>query len=139
MATTTSNDQLTDLSVLAEGLAEGRTLVVGGEDVVLSEGNRRTLSEVCEILAQGKPVEVYAVEEYVSTQEAANMLSVSRPTVVRMLEQGLLEWDRPGVHRRVLRASVAEFMRNRRARRQAGLDELARDAPPGPDRIVRTR
>jgi excisionase family DNA binding protein len=75
-----------------------------------------------------------------STQEAADLLRVSRPTLVKMLDQALLPFEQPGVHRRVPRAAVEEFLASRRHRRRVALDALAEThEPDGPDRAVETR
>lgn len=68
------------------------------------------------------------------------MLHVSRPTLVQMLESGLIAFDQPSVHRRVARAAVDAFLTERRQRRQAALDELAQAEDPGvADEFVETR
>ena len=66
----------------------------------------------------------------VSTQEAADLLRVSRPTLVKLLDQGLLPFEQPGVSPRVPRAAVEEFRASRKHRRRVALDALAETHEP---------
>ncbi len=79
---------------------------------------------VVRALSEGKAVTVAPVHTTLTTQEAADLLGVSRPTLVKILDRGELSYSRPGRHRRVLLADLIEFREKRRAKRRSGLDEL---------------
>ena len=64
-------------------------------------------------LANGYAVTLTHHEQAVTTQEAADLLGVSRPTLVRLLDQGVLPYDQPGSHRRLLLRDVLAFQRER--------------------------
>ncbi|WP_334663989.1 helix-turn-helix domain-containing protein [Streptomyces cyaneofuscatus] len=83
------------------------------------------LMAVVRALADGKAVTVAPVNTTLTTQEAADLLGVSRPTFVKILDEGGLPFNRPGRHRRVLLADVLDYKEARRSRRRRGLDELA--------------
>ncbi|MFE7749498.1 helix-turn-helix domain-containing protein [Streptomyces sp. NPDC057428] len=97
------------------------------------DGSTRTLpSEVYEALvvvvralSEGKAVTVAPVNTTLTTQEAADLLGVSRPTLVKILDEGSIPFSRPGRHRRVLLADVLAYKEKRRTRRSSGLDRLA--------------
>ena len=129
-----------DAERLQHELDRSATLSVGNATIVLSEQTKRVLSDLLEAIAAGKHVDVTPVAEILTTQEAADLMRVSRPTLVKMLDQGLLAYEQPGVHRRIRRAAVEDFLATRRQRRRAALDALAEthDAE-GPDRPVETR
>jgi excisionase family DNA binding protein len=120
--------------------APGHLLVIDGVEYPLSERARDALVESVAALGEGERVQVVRLPELLSTQEAADLLRVSRPTLVKMLEDGVLPCERPGTHRRVPRAAVTEFLETRRERRRAALREMAAaDHMDGPDQIVATR
>ncbi|MER5932652.1 helix-turn-helix domain-containing protein [Streptomyces sp. NPDC002054] len=96
------------------------------------DGSARTLPAevhealllVVKALAEGKAVTIAPVHTTLTTQEAADLLGVSRPTLVKILDRGEIPYSRPGRHRRVLLTDVLEYQSLRRGRRRAALDEL---------------
>ncbi|WP_433575837.1 excisionase family DNA-binding protein [Nocardia brasiliensis] len=92
-------------------------------------------------LSEGKAVTVAPLHTTLTTQEAAELLGMSRPTLVKLLDAGEIPFTRPGRHRRVRLTDVLAFREYRRAERTAGLSELTRisedlglydDEPPEP-------
>lgn len=71
-------------------------------------------------LASGCAVTVTRHEQTVTTQEAADLLGVSRPTLVRLLDHGVLPYDQPGSHRRLLLRDVLAFREDRHHPDQPG-------------------
>jgi excisionase family DNA binding protein len=129
-----------DAAHLAEELPVAKTLTLGEETIALTDEARVALSTLFELLASGQRVEVVPVAETLTTQQAANLLDVSRPTLVKLLESGLIPYEQPGVHRRISRAAIDEFIASRSERRRAGLDALAETLDPDvPDEYVTTR
>ncbi|WP_137994346.1 helix-turn-helix domain-containing protein [Streptomyces vilmorinianum] len=79
---------------------------------------------VVHALSEGKAVTVAPKQTTLTTQEAAEMLGVSRPTLVKLLDQGDIPFTRPGRHRRVLLTDILAYRELRRSTRRSGLDEL---------------
>jgi len=77
-------------------------------------------------LSEGKAVTVAPLHTTLTTQEAAELLGMSRPTFVKLLDGGEMSFTRPGRHRRVRLTDVLAFREYRRAERAAGLSELTR-------------
>lgn len=100
-------------------------------DVEVPESAVAFFAEALDALSVGKHVELVVAEEMLSTQEAAVLLRVSRPTVVKMLDDGVLPFERPGTHRRIPRDAVEGFLADRRRRRSAALDRMAETHGPG--------
>ncbi|MDP2316524.1 MAG: excisionase family DNA-binding protein [Pseudomonadota bacterium] len=82
------------------------------------------LGEVLETIGKGHAVRVLADDEELTTNEAADLLHVSRPHLVTMLERGDLPFRRVGAHRRIRLADVLAFKRREDDARRAALDEL---------------
>ena len=84
------------------------------------------IERTTELLLAGKQVRVIEDEETMTTQEAADFLNVSRPYLVKLLENGLIpQLPKVGRHRRVARTAVLKFKRTRDAQRALALKELA--------------
>ncbi len=77
----------------------------------------------------------------ISTQKAADLLGVSRMTVVRLIDRGELAAEGGGVHRRIAVSELARYRADRAARRRAALRGLAQEIDEGtpPDRVINTR
>lgn len=77
------------------------------------------------LLDQGT-VGVIGVEEELSTQEAADLLNVSRQYVVRVMDDGRLAHHMVGSHRRAFLRDVLEFKHKRDAKRRMALMKMVR-------------
>lgn len=125
---------------LRDDASRARTLRLGDSEVELTERSREVLMELFDRLAHGESVLLVPAEEMLSTQQAADLLRVSRPTLVKMLEDGILPFERPGTHRRVPRQAVQDFLDERVRRRAGALQEFAATRDPADtDEPVTTR
>ncbi|MEY4510099.1 MAG: hypothetical protein RLZZ450_2221 [Pseudomonadota bacterium] len=84
------------------------------------------LERVAEVLARGDSITVVPVGREVTTQQAADLLSVSRQYLVRLLDEGRIAFRKTGKHRRLRIEDVLEFKDKRDKDRRAGLRELSR-------------
>lgn len=88
----------------------------------------RLVEEVLNGLARGDAIRVVAVNAELTTQEAADLLNVSRPHLVKLLEDGELPFLRTGKHRRVRLADLLQFKDAREQASAQAMDELSRQA-----------
>jgi excisionase family DNA binding protein len=117
------------LAALSTGRAGGPALVgPDGERLDLPPEVFEILREVVGALAQGLAITVAPHQMILSTSEAADILGVSRPTVVRLLEAGEIPFEQPGRHRRVRLADVLAYRQRISRQRAAGLDQMVADA-----------
>ncbi|TDN46368.1 excisionase family DNA binding protein [Curtobacterium flaccumfaciens] len=85
------------------------------------------LEQVVDALAQGSGVTVARNDTQMTTQQAADFLGVSRPTLVKYLEDGSIAFEKRGRHRRVLLRDLVDFQEQFRVRRRAALRQSARE------------
>jgi excisionase family DNA binding protein len=122
-------DQLLDLARFVEGHTEpGLLLGPDGEQVPLPVEVYRVLRQVVEVMREGKATLVAPQGLLLTTQEAADFLGVSRPTLVKLLEDGAIPFEKPNRHRRVRLQDMIDFQQRRRAKRRAALDRLTEEA-----------
>lgn len=90
------------------------------------------LLQAAEALSQGLAVTVAPRNMTLSTYQAAELLGISRPTLVKLLEDGEIPYDkvsdRPGAHRRVKLSDVLRYQESRRRVRRRLLRELTQEA-----------
>lgn len=84
-----------------------------------------TILDAVRIIAAGKRVSVRAEEEMLTTQQAAELLNVSRPYVVKLIESGKLAAVKVGRYRRLNRLALQRYKEDWMKSRGAALDELA--------------
>ncbi len=97
-----------------------------GETSVLPESVFYVLERVAEVMARGDSITIVPVGREVTTQQAADLLNVSRQYLVRLLDEERIPFRKTGKHRRLRIHDVLEFKERRDKDRRAGLRELSR-------------
>lgn len=96
-----------------------------GESIPLPETVLYLLERVVEVMARGDSITIVPVGREVTTQQAADLLNISRQYLVRLLDEGQLPFQRTGKHRRLRVEDVLSFKEKRDRERRAGLRELS--------------
>jgi excisionase family DNA binding protein len=99
-----------------------------GEELCLPASVYTLLARVVHELARGNAVRVVPVSAELTTQQAADLLNVSRPFLVKLLESGEIPFHHVGTHRRVRFDDVMAYRHRRSRARRAALAEMAREA-----------
>lgn len=97
-----------------------------GDSIPLPEAVFYVLERVVEVLARGDSVTIVPVGQELTTQQAADLLNVSRQYLVRLLDEGRIPYRKTGRHRRLRIEDLLAFKEERQKSRQAGLRELTR-------------
>lgn len=105
-------------------IAEGTT----EQPLELPAGAVALLMDVLEAMAAGRGVTIVPENAELTTVQAANILNVSRPYLIKLLDEGAIPHRKVGKHRRVLMEDLMAYKARDDRERQAVLDELAREA-----------
>src|SRR5687768_726970 len=96
-----------------------------GETIRLPDSVFYLLKQVVDVMAQGDAITIVPVGRELTTQQAADLLNVSRQYLVRLLDDGKIPFRRTGKHRRLKIEDVLSFKTARDRERNVALDELA--------------
>ena len=96
------------------------------EMIAIPPGALRLMVGMLNQVGQGRAVTVLPQNTELTTKEAADYLNVSRPYVVKLIEEAKLPARKVGTRRRVALEDLLRFDEQQRARQRAALDELAR-------------
>lgn len=88
----------------------------------------RLLNEILAELAQGHAVKVVPVHTELTTQEAADMLNISRPHLIKLLDRAELPFHKTGKHRRIKFADVQAYKETRDRASEDAMAALAQQA-----------
>jgi excisionase family DNA binding protein len=103
----------------------------GGDEGVSVTVPREAFELFLEVLGQmanGNAVTIVPVHAELTTQQAADILNVSRPYLIGLLDEGKIQFRLVGSHRRIKFADLMDFKNEDDRRRQESLDELTAEA-----------
>jgi len=113
-----------------KGPVAAHCLLIGtdaGEQVELPAEFYRVLRQVIEAMRQGMAVTVAPRSQSMTTQQAADLLGVSRPTLIRLLDEGRIPYERVGTHRRLVLRDVLDYRKGRREEQYRALEATSVD------------
>ena len=95
-----------------------------GESLTIPRPAFELLARLLAHLAAGQGVSIVPSQAELTTQQAADMLNVSRPFLIKLLERGEIEYRKVGTHRRIVAESLVAYMGEDDRKRRAAADEL---------------
>jgi excisionase family DNA binding protein len=116
------------LSKLESEGDEFRVCVADGLEVRLPSAIRTLLIHVLTEMSRGNAVTIFPVHAELTTQEAADYLNVSRPYLIKLLENGEIEYHHVGTHRRVTFHNLKAYRDRKSIESDAAMAELAAQA-----------
>ncbi|MEI1373210.1 helix-turn-helix domain-containing protein [Nostoc sp. UHCC 0926] len=139
MNTFLSNQMPIDSSMITEAEAEAikqlehilnqensqlKLVAANGEEMTIPDSVFHVLQQVVQTMASGKNVSIVTFNPELTTQQAADLLNVSRPYLIKLLEQGELPYIMVGTHRRVKFEDLKKYKQQKDTKRRQLLDEL---------------
>jgi excisionase family DNA binding protein len=95
-----------------------------GKEIPLPNSVYEAFKSVVHAMASGQAISLVPTEYELTTQKAANFLNMSRPFLVKLLDQGEIPFVMVGTHRRVKFQDLMQYKQNRNAVRRQNLDDL---------------
>lgn len=98
---------------------------VGADALIVPRAAAAMLAQVMGLLANGQGVFLVPAEAQLTTQQAADMLNVSRPYLIGLLEAGAIPYTKVGRHRRITFRNLDDYKRHADQHQRQAADELA--------------
>ena len=99
-----------------------------GEELILPKSVAKLLSHILTEISSGNAVTLIPIHAELTTQQAAEFLNVSRPHLVKLLEQNRIPYHKVGTHRRIKFQDLAAYQEEAKSASKRALDELAAQA-----------
>jgi excisionase family DNA binding protein len=95
------------------------------QNVVIPALAINLLVEILTQISYGNTVSIMPIQAELTTQEAANLLNISRPHLIKLIDRGDLPCRKVGKHRRILSTDLVIYKQQKYQQRASALDELA--------------
>jgi excisionase family DNA binding protein len=97
-------------------------------EVTIPAAAVRLFMQILEEMARGNAITIIPVNAELTTQQAADVLNVSRPFLVKLIEERKIPCRKVGKHRRILFHDLMRYKRQMESERDEALSELANQA-----------
>lgn len=128
----TGADAVATLRDLVELLERSRSVVLtnseDGTRHVLPDSVRDVLRKSLAAMVEHQAVTIAGSNTVLTTQDAAELLGISRPTLVQLLETEKIPYTKPNRHRRILLEDVLAYQRQLTQNRRRALDAMTAEA-----------
>lgn len=100
-------------------------LVGPNYSIELPQSVFQVLRQIVFYMMRGRAIFIVPEDKQLTTQEAADTLGVSRPYLIKLLDQHKIPCFKVGLHRRILFGDLMRYKRARDAEREKALEEIA--------------
>ena len=114
--------------ILAQLAGRSTQVQIGSERITMPKNVVQIMLEVMTQVANGQQVSVLPKDTDLTTAETADLLNVSRPYVVQLLNEGKLPFRMVGTHRRVLLEDAVQYKETQRKKSLEIMAELSKEA-----------
>jgi excisionase family DNA binding protein len=127
---TADADERRRLKLIEQVFSRSQARLVGadGTAIEIPEPLYEVLVEAAKALRQGKAVTIVPTSHELTTQQAADILNVSRPHLIRLLERSEIPFSMVGTHRRIRFEDVVQYRSKRSVMRRKILEDLTPEA-----------
>ncbi|MEX2489783.1 MAG: helix-turn-helix domain-containing protein [Pseudomonadales bacterium] len=108
--------------------ADRASVKMDGHDLILPRQAIMLLRDLLADMAQGNAVTIVPTHAEMTTQQAADILNVSRPHLIKLLESGELKFTKVGTHRRLRFEDLMQYKRKVAQESADAMDELVKQA-----------
>lgn len=122
-----SDNERQELSNLVDNLSclEKIAIVADGQEIEIPSIVSIALMEVIRTLNKGNSITLIPMDKELTTQQAADILNVSRPYFIKLLENGEIPFKKTGTHRKILMQDLMKYREQRVENRRLKIDELS--------------
>jgi excisionase family DNA binding protein len=114
--------------ILSLEVSQAKLVTANGEQIHIPDSVYQVLRQVVHAMAKGQAISIVPQEQELTTQQAADILNVSRPFLIKLLEQGEIPHIMVGTHRRIRFQDVMIYKQQRDTKRTKLLDELIQES-----------
>ena len=110
--------------MLSRESAQPKLVTSNGEEILIPESVCNILHQAVQAMASNQAVSIVRHNRELTTQQAANILNVSRPFLVKLLDEGAIPCIKVGSHRRIRFKDLIIYKEQRDSKRRKLLDQL---------------
>jgi excisionase family DNA binding protein len=118
------NSEILKQYIKDHGSASLKLIGAEGKEIMLPASILRLVYEALASAASGKRLRLVEEDEEVSPEKAAEFLQVSRPYLVRLLDNGEIPFHYVGTHRRITMSDLIEYKRKRKIKSKEALQRM---------------
>jgi excisionase family DNA binding protein len=120
-----------EISAFGKAIESARSygkITAGGSEIHVPESIFKVLAQVIPLLVSDQAVSIVPVGHLLTTQQAAELLNISRPYLIKLIDQGKIactkQSDKPGSHRRISFEDLMVYKHKRSLQRRQQLKKL---------------